>query len=59
MKNCVLHPGLSSGDGFTLIELLVVIIIIAVLAAIAMPVYLRQRQKAWDSNCKAIFITLQ
>jgi type IV pilus assembly protein PilA len=34
-------------DGFTLIELLVVILIIAILAAIAIPVFLRQREKGW------------
>ena len=40
-------------EGFTLIELLVVILIIAILAAIAIPVFLNQRNKGYVSQAES------
>jgi type IV pilus assembly protein PilA len=48
----------TRNDGFTLIELLVTMLIIGVLAAIALPVFLVQREKAHDSAAKADVTTL-
>lgn len=40
-------------DGFTLVELLVVIVVIAVLAGIAVPLFVGQREKAYDAAAKS------
>jgi type IV pilus assembly protein PilA len=45
--------GTKKEQGFTLIELLVVILIIAILAAIAIPLFLRQREKAWVAQSQS------
>ncbi|WP_200806248.1 type II secretion system protein [Demequina sp. NBRC 110052] len=48
----------SKDSGFTLVELLVTMVIIAVLAAIMIPIFLNQREKASDTAARSDVVNL-
>jgi type IV pilus assembly protein PilA len=50
MPCLLLHDRRAEAQGFTVIELIAIVLILAVLASIAIPVFLNQRERGWRTT---------